>query len=145
MPTFQAAASSGIQTLTGDTGGAISPSAGNITLNANTNSGQSVLFSGSGSTISLNVTDSTLFNTFIGLNAGKSGVSGSRNVGLGYQALTAITTGQDNVAIGYHAMASLTTGSASGANVGIGTNASYLLINPFLCGIGNSSSRSTKV
>jgi hypothetical protein len=109
-PTFQAASASGaVMTLDGDTGSA-TPSAGVITFDAVSQAGSSVLFSGSGSTMSLNVTDGNA-NTIIGQNAGNSSLTGHKNTALGYGALFPLTSGQFNTAIGYEAGFGLTSGS----------------------------------
>ena len=124
LPTFQAAAASGITTLTGDTGGAISPSAGNITLNANSNSGETVLFAGSGSTISLKVTD-TNNNTFIGSSSGVSGNTSGSNTSVGSSTFTALqATASGNSAFGVSAGSGITTGAN---NTFIGTFAGFAI------------------
>ncbi len=61
-PSWTTVTASGVQTLTGDTGGAISPSAGNITL---AGSG-SITTAGSGSTITTQLTGLTNHNVLIG-------------------------------------------------------------------------------
>lgn len=63
----------------------------------------------------------TDFNMFMGDTAGDSvAAGGQRNVGIGINALTALTTGDDNVALGYAALDSLVGGIN---NVAIGSNA----------------------
>ena len=116
-PSFQAAA--GITTLTGDTGSA---TGSNITLYANNavnNSGQTVLFTNSGSTSTLNVTDS-IKNTCIGLSSGKSGMSGVDSTTLGYESGSGLTTGGLNTAIGSGALKTCSTGNS---NTAVGVNA----------------------
>ncbi|MCL5875790.1 MAG: tail fiber domain-containing protein [Candidatus Dependentiae bacterium] len=135
-PTYQTiGASGGVTQLNGDTGSAL-PTSGIITLNANTNSGKTVLFSGSGSTISLNVTDannnttigksagsalsSGTQNTALGVSALRATTTGARNIGIGYSPLSANTSGADNVAVGYLALRTNTTGAQ---NIAIGSQA----------------------
>jgi hypothetical protein len=68
--------------------------------------------------------DGTLFlhnpgigNTFLGLSAGNSTLTGSLNVGVGDAALTANTDGGDNSAFGWNALSHNTTGYS---NTGVG-------------------------
>ena len=103
-------------TIDGDTGSAT----GNpITFNANFNSGSSVKFVASGSTVDLDVTDSNN-NTLVGQFAGNSSLSGSLNVGLGTSSLASDTSGSSNVAVGWQALTSSTSGEH---NVAVGTAA----------------------
>jgi hypothetical protein len=62
LPTWQAAAATGISTLTGNSGGAISPSAGNV----NTVGTGSITIVGSGSTLTTELTGLTNHNVLIG-------------------------------------------------------------------------------
>ena len=120
-PTFQSVSALGAVTeLTGDTGGAVLPSAGNINIIANVASlhaGSSVSFSGSGSTLLFNVTDSNN-NTIIGLDAGRAGITGTVNTIVGESAGALLTTGTGSVMIGDLAGSKLTTG---GINTLLGT------------------------
>lgn len=105
------------ETITGDTGGPLSPTAGNwniITNQAANHSGASVLFSGSGSTLTLNVTDSSN-NTFIGTTCGNTTLSGNSNIGLGSNILSALTTAANNVAVGRNNLNLCTTGNNNSA------------------------------
>lgn len=116
-----------LTSLTGDSGGAVVPTANNINVISNVaalNSGQSVTFSGSGSTLTLNVTDAN-FNTIIGKNAGKLPSTAVNNTSLGYGTLRAITSADSNVAVGENALTTLTS---SASNTAIGTNALNLLV-----------------
>jgi hypothetical protein len=94
-------------------GGALTIKAGVSTLNA----GSSVEFTGSGSTVQLNVTDSNN-NTIIGKNSGISGISGTGNVIFGEGSGIALTSGSSNAIIGQGGGTGLTTG---GSNIIIGT------------------------
>jgi hypothetical protein len=127
LPTFQAASGTGfVQTVTGDTGGALSPSAGNINILAgisSTNSGSSVSFAGSGHTLTLDVTDINN-NTIFGKNAGNTSVSGTYNTALGLGSLEGLTSGGSNVAIGANAGHAVQTGSYN-AFLGYGAGAGY--------------------
>jgi hypothetical protein len=120
------------ETITGDTGGALSPTAGNWNINAKSTAGSSVSFSGSSSTLSLNTSDSHS-NTIVGSGAGNGTLSGNRNTGLGVGSLAALTSGIDNTAIGYHA---LTVSTSTGAgNEAFGSSSMALLTT----GTGNSA------
>jgi len=104
------------QTITGDTGGALSPSAGNWNILANSTAGSSVSFSGSGSTLSLNSSD-VRSNTIVGAAAGNGTITGNRNTSFGFNTLHALTNQSDNTAIGHNSSALITTG-ASNTSVG---------------------------
>jgi len=107
-PTYQAASASGsVTTLTGDTGGAISPTAGNINIDANPSGGSSVSFSGSGSTLTLNTTDSN-DSVIIGLGAGNGTITGTKNTGMGRSVMSALTTGDWNTSMGYQSLQNAT-------------------------------------
>ena len=60
--------------------------------------------------------DPTLFNTFIGQGAGNFTATGTKNVGVGYLALHALTTGGTNTANGYYSLVANTTGNNNTAN-----------------------------
>jgi len=83
------------------------------------NSGSTVLFTGSGNTVELNVTDAN-FNTIIGKNAGNASLAQEFNTGLGYQAMDLLISGGTNTAIGANALSSATQCSG---NTAIGSNA----------------------
>lgn len=109
-----ASASGGSLTLTGDTGTASGTSLTVFTNQTSNNSGASVLFSNSGTTSTLNVTDSRN-NTFIGKTCGNTTLTGNSNIGLGSNLLTSLTTGTNNVAVGRNNLNLCTTGSNNGA------------------------------
>jgi len=104
----------GITTLDGDTGSAtgstiLVTARGSI---SGQNCGSSVSFTGSGSTLEIDVTDAN-GNTLIGRGAGKLNTTGSSNVGLGVIALRSISTTlspNNNTAIGFASMASTVQG-----------------------------------
>lgn len=100
-------------TLTGDTGGPLVSSSFTFTGSPG---GSSVSFSGAGTTLSLNVTDS-LTNTLVGSGAGNGSLTGINNAGLGSSALSALTSGIKNTAVGYQAGTGITSGSE---NIAIG-------------------------
>ncbi len=106
--TISANGSTVIETITGNTGGAISPTAGNINvLTANS----SAKFVGSGSTETL---DFGLTN--LGLGSSLSSITtGSRNAGFGLDALTAITDTTDSTAVGYRALRANASGTSNTA------------------------------
>jgi len=114
----------------GDTGTA-SPSGGTITIYAGypSNCGASVQFNNSGSTSTLNVTD-TGSNTMIGLNAGQPIPSAVINyvTCLGKNALSSFVMGSDMTGVGYYSMSAATSGSSS---VGIGSGALKNLVTSY--------------
>jgi hypothetical protein len=106
-------------TVTGDSG---TMQGINLTVyadNAANLCGSSVLFTNSGTSSTLSVTDSNR-NTLIGNDAGTATVSGGFNTGLGYKALQTISSGQYNIGIGYNACGGVTTTNGS---IAIGYNA----------------------
>lgn len=159
-----------VLTLTGNSGGAISPVAGNINI---VTSGSTVTFIGSGNSLTEGFAISNLLlgspGTFI--------TSGVRNVGVGQGALASVTSGNDNTAIGFGALTAangahndntavgslaldaLTTGASNVAvgsdalgtsttginNTAIGTNALTLFTgdNATAVGFGSLASNST--
>jgi hypothetical protein len=102
-----------------------------ITITSTTN-GSTVNFTGSGSTLTLNITDNTLDNMLLGYGSGNPTLSGHDNTAYGIDTLQSITTGYANNAFGEGALASLTVGYA---NVAIGVNNLYNLVS----GINNIS------
>lgn len=127
------------ETITGDQGGALSPSSGNWTIRsgqASNISGATLYFLGSGSTLTLRVHDS-LGNSIIGDASGNLTLSGIHNIGFGGVVMPSLTTGLDNTGVGYASLNAVTTGQANTAmglqsldniiggslNVGIGSSA----------------------
>lgn len=106
----------GIATIDGDFG---SITGTTVTIYANLASnvcGQTVAFTGSGTLMNLNVTDSSdNMNTLIGMNAGLSGYSGTENTAVGFGALGAITSGSLNTAFGSTALAACADATANSA------------------------------
>jgi hypothetical protein len=100
-----------IQTLTGNTGGAISPTAGNINI---ITANSTPKFVGAVSTETL---DFGLTNLMLGAS-GASITTASQNVSYGLASLTAITSGTNNAVFGWNAGQSLTTGFG---NIAIGS------------------------
>lgn len=124
LPTWQASGAS--LTVDGDTGSA-TPSGGTLTIYANNtaqNCGSSVLFSGSGSTLTFKVTDA-LLNTLIGHTSGNATVSGLLNTALGAASLNSLTSGSGNVAIGEAALQLLTS---TNGNTAVGQTALEQLV-----------------
>jgi hypothetical protein len=99
-----------IISVTGDTGGPISPVGGNINIFAQPTAGTTVVMAGSGNTLELNVTDA-LGNTQIGLGAGNLPTTGTNNTGFGKNAIAAVSSGSNNSGLGFGVLSSLTTGS----------------------------------
>jgi hypothetical protein len=122
------------QTITGNTGGALSPTAGNwniVTANS------TVLFAGSGSTLTqdFSLTNLAFGSTMPVVTSGTSNIgigpavlatltSGTSNIGIGYLSLQAITTATGNVVIGFGSGRFLTTGTQ---NVLVGSSAGTAL------------------
>lgn len=103
----------GLTTLTGDTGGAVNPSASNINVVSGLsarNSGASVSFSGAGSTLTFNTTDAKN-NVFLGISAGTLAVTGFNNTSTGSASLFVIGAGNANCAYGVLSMAQEVDGS----------------------------------
>lgn len=121
-----------IQTITGDTGGPVGPTAGNINLlTADTtiqfvgNPGTSTITQDFGLSNLILGSDATgitvgLQNVGLGLTALDNITAGSSNIGIGAGALFNNTTGSNNIAVGSSALLSNTT---SNQNVAIGTSA----------------------
>ncbi|MGB8467667.1 MAG: tail fiber domain-containing protein [Candidatus Babeliales bacterium] len=124
-PTFQAAPASSI-TITTDSG---SVSGNSLTLTAPlgsgnvAGSGSSVQFTGSGTTITLAMTDGN-GNTLVGAGAGNASITGNTNVAFGQNALPKVTTGRNNCAIGQDALSGLVSGAN---NIAIGQGAGSAL------------------
>ncbi len=106
--TLTVAASPAAITLTGSTGGALSPTVGNFNILPGANAGTSVAFNGSGSTLSLNFADAN-DNIFFGRVSG-SGSPGPANVGVGTGTFQNVNTGQHNTAVGFVGLNALTSG-----------------------------------
>lgn len=116
------------QTITGNTGGALSPTLGNwniITDNAN------VGFSGSSSTLKLDFANTNnlllgssgsittgQFNIGIGQGSQALNQSGSANISIGYDSLSSNVLSSSNVAIGHRSLASCTSSLNTGVGIG---------------------------
>lgn len=108
---LQVATGTGVlKTLTGNTGGAISPTAGNINI---VTANSSPKLAGSGSTLTL---DFNLSSLALGSSL-PSLTSGVRNVSVGSTALGAVTSASNNTCIGYNSGAAITT---NGSNTTLG-------------------------
>lgn len=107
------ASSGSISTITGNTGGPISPTAGNINIvTANSN----IIFAGASSTETLD------FGLTTNLLLGSDGAitSGTHNVSVGKLSLASDTSGANNTALGYSSLENITTGSN---NISLGSGA----------------------
>ena len=129
-PTFQSGGAIFANTITGNSGGAISPSSGNwniVTANS------TIQFVGSGSTLthdfgntnlclgsSLPMRTSSAQNVIIGNLTGANITSALSNVIIGYQAGSALTSGASNILLGLQAAHLATTMTQS---IAIGTSA----------------------
>jgi len=109
--TITIAAAGGVTSITGDTGSTLT---GAITINANTHSGSSVFFSGTGSTLSLKVTDAN-DNTLIGSTAGNGSLTGTENAGVGDGVFHSLTSGANNTALGHQALYNITSSNHNDA------------------------------
>ena len=126
-PSWQASGAGNV-TITGDTGSITGASLTVFANNATENCGGSVKFSNSGTTSTLNVTDSNS-NTLIGNSCGNTTLSGTVNCGLGESTLFQLTTGSQNTGIGIQTGNSITTGTGNTTlghialnNLGTGSN-----------------------
>lgn len=126
--------SSGITTISGDTGSITGAAVTIYANNAGKNSGSTVKFVNSGTTSTMNVTDANN-NTLIGKSTGNlSLTSANENTMVGYLCGSRITTGDYNVALGDQCLSFLTTGSN---NIGIGYGASASTTGTNNISIGN--------
>jgi hypothetical protein len=109
-----------IQTITGNSGGSISPSAGNINI-VTANSTPTFIGSGSTETLDFNLTNLVLGSSLPALTSAVSCVgigsaalsavtSGSFNTAAGFRALENVSSGSENTALGYECLTSLLTG-----------------------------------
>ena len=139
-PVWSSTLPAGALTFTGDTGTA-QPAAGNINFKAAVanNSGSSVSFSATGSTVTFNDTDANS-NVIFGLGAGNSTISGTDNNAVGVGNFLLLTSGSANVAVGSTSLNSITSGSyntAAGAGTGTnytGTESSNILVGALVAG-----------
>jgi len=130
-----------VTTITGNTGGPIAPTAGNINIvTANSN----IVFAGAVSTETLDfgLTTNVLIgsvgsittgtsNTALGKLALASDTSGDSNTAIGYESMVSSTTGSQNVAVGAWSMFNATVVASN--NTAIGYSALYNLVS----GVGN--------
>lgn len=136
LPSWQTYTGGVIATINGDSG-SITGSTVTIQTGVSTqNSGSSVQFVNSGTTSTLNVTDSNL-NTLVGNIAGNATLSGTNNSGYGYKTGRALTSAANNCYFGFQSGDVATTSptncgfgsrtlnsntTGSGLNVAIGYN-----------------------
>ena len=116
----------GITSLTGDIGTAATGSNIDVITGVSTiNSGSSVEFTSGGSTLTLNVTDSSS-NTIIGNGSGNSTLLFSGNTALGSGVLSSLTFGGDNCVIG---LDSAPVATSASSNCIFGNQCASTLIN----------------
>lgn len=143
LPTFQTA-SGGVTTINGDSGSVTGSTVSVVTGNSTLNSGQTVLFSGSGTTLTLNVTNASS-STCLGNTAGKAGMTGDNVTCFGASAGSGLTSGRLNTFIGAGTAGTLTTGSRNtliGYNAGAnyaGAEGSNILIGATVNGTASES------
>ena len=149
-PSWQAASGgSGITTIDGDSG-SISGSTVQIYADiAALTCGSTVQFVNSGTTSTLNVTDSNS-NSMLGLGAGKAGMSGSFNSAFGHLAMAAATSTGSCAAFGASALLKHTSGNGLNSAFGAGCLGNLLTgINNTAAGesagIGYTSSESNNI
>ena len=124
--TISALSSGGATSFPTDSGIA-TPAAGVlniITNNALSRAGSTVLFSGSGNTVLLEVTDPARFNTIIGRGSGNLTITGLDNVIVGSTGGFSLTDGSENVVLGAGSLPFLTTGDFNSI-IGSGSAANY--------------------
>ena len=106
--TISSSGGSGITTINGDTG---SVTGSTVKISGVSTAGPTVSFSGSGTTLALNLTDGNS-NLTLGLNSGPVSPSGCvSNVAVGSGCLENLSAGNDNVAVGGNALKALSSGS----------------------------------
>jgi len=97
------------KTITGDTGGALSPTAGNWNIIGQ----DGITTHGAVSTLTITPRGAGVANMFLGQGAGNLTLSGSGNVSYGADTCPNITTGDENVCIGFNAGNDITTGDSN--------------------------------
>lgn len=97
-PTWQVLPTS-IATINGDSGSVTGSTVTIYSNNASNTSGASIKFVNSGTTSTLNTTDSN-FNVFLGIGCGNTTVSGANNSAQGRLACGSLTSGDSNCALG---------------------------------------------
>lgn len=111
-------ASSGIETINGDSGSITGSTVTIFADQANNNSGATVLFDNSGDTSTFNLSDANN-NTFLGRDSGNDSLTGVRNISIGVDSAQSITNGEENICLGTNSGDAITSGTA---NIGIGFN-----------------------
>lgn len=134
-PTWQALPTA-IATINGDSG---SITGSTVTIYANNSAntcGASIKFVNSGTTSTLNTTDSN-FNVFLGTASGNTTVSGANNSAQGRLSCFSLTTGDSNCALGSTSLYANTTGNQ---NCAVGVIALQNLVSGSGCvGIGRAA------
>ena len=137
-----AVAGSGITTINGDSGSITGVTVTIFANNATQNAGSTVLFENSGTTSTLNVSDSNN-NTIIGKGSGNGTFTGTHNTFTGALIGPSAVTISNNTATGYFALNAINgTGGAANLNSAVGALAlSKLTSGTFNCGLGTLGSR----
>ena len=126
-------------TITGDSGSITGSSLTIYSNQASLGAGSSVAFVNSGSTSTLQLTDSN-HSTFLGNGAGKAGISGANNSGQGYLCMASATSADSNCGLGSTSLTNLTSG---GNNCAVGVVALQNLTTGSNCvGIGHAAGQS---
>ena len=125
-PTFQApgGGGGGITTINGDMGFITGSTVTIYAHNSIQGCGSTVLFSNTGTTSTLNVSDVSA-NTLLGSSTGNATLSGSDNTGFGSGVLSVLTSGSLNTCIGANVGTNITSGAS---NVGLGNGALGALV-----------------
>ena len=105
------AGSGGITTINGDSGSITGSTVTIETGVATLNSGSTVKFVNSGTTSTLNLSDSVLSNTFLGNGSGIASLTAQNCVGVGSLSCGSLTSGDNNTAIGQGAGFKITSGA----------------------------------
>lgn len=100
---------SGITTINGDSGSITGSTVTIYADNVANNCGSSIKFVNSGTTSTLNVTDSSN-NVFLGMLSGNASMSGANNSGQGRLVLASATSADSNCGMGSTCLTSLTSG-----------------------------------
>jgi hypothetical protein len=112
--------SGGIVTIDGDTG---SVTGSTVSFTGLTTAGATVSFSGSGTAMLLNTSNTVLNNTFVGFGSGNNSTTSNQSTAFGSSSLTALGAGNYNNAFGNNVLNAVISGDA---NCAFGTDSQFL-------------------